>query len=132
MASRAASPLTACGSPPVDSDKLGYGGHHVREAFLIRSWFWMAENDLDRRLAGFHGVDRPAICSRVITTQGRLRRRYRKGIGFQVQKPLAVVVVTGMMLAPLVILIMLPVLISVFSCRRTPVLLVNAQVGVAE
>ena len=40
------------------------------------------------------------------------------GIGSQVQKPLAVVVVTGMMLAPLVILITLPVLISIFS-RRT-------------
>jgi cobalt-zinc-cadmium resistance protein CzcA len=34
-----------------------------------------------------------------------------------VQKPLAVVVVTGMMLAPLVILVTLPVLISYFSRR---------------
>ena len=34
------------------------------------------------------------------------------------QKPLAVVVVAGMMLAPLVILVTLPVLISYFS-RRT-------------
>jgi cobalt-zinc-cadmium resistance protein CzcA len=40
------------------------------------------------------------------------------GIGSQVQKPLAVVVVTGMLLAPLVILVTLPVLISYFS-RRT-------------
>jgi cobalt-zinc-cadmium resistance protein CzcA len=40
------------------------------------------------------------------------------GIGSQVQKPLAIVVVTGMMLAPLVILITLPVLISYFSRRR--------------
>ncbi|MBC7585803.1 MAG: hypothetical protein H7316_18840, partial [Tardiphaga sp.] len=38
-----------------------------------------------------------------------------EGIGSQVQKPLAVVVVVGMMLAPFVILITLPVLISVFS-----------------
>jgi heavy metal efflux system protein len=40
-----------------------------------------------------------------------------EGIGSQVQKPLAIVVVTGMMLAPLVILVTLPVLISVFSRR---------------
>jgi cobalt-zinc-cadmium resistance protein CzcA len=35
-----------------------------------------------------------------------------------VQKPLAIVVVTGRMLAPLVILITLPVLVS-YSSRRT-------------
>jgi len=40
-----------------------------------------------------------------------------QGIGSQVQKPLAVVVVTGMMLAPFVILVTLPVLISFFSRR---------------
>jgi cobalt-zinc-cadmium resistance protein CzcA len=34
-----------------------------------------------------------------------------------VQKPLAVVVVTGMMLAPVVILVTLPVLITFFSRR---------------
>jgi cobalt-zinc-cadmium resistance protein CzcA len=37
------------------------------------------------------------------------------GIGSQVPKPLAVVVVGGMALAPIVILITLPVLISLFS-----------------
>lgn len=39
------------------------------------------------------------------------------GIGSQVQKPLAVVVVTDMLVAPFVILVTLPVLISVFSRR---------------
>jgi cobalt-zinc-cadmium resistance protein CzcA len=39
------------------------------------------------------------------------------GIGSQVQKPLAVVVVGGMMLAPLLILVILPVLINIFSRR---------------
>jgi len=42
------------------------------------------------------------------------------GIGSQVQKPLAVVVVTGMLLAPLVILVTLPVLIEFFSRRSPP------------
>jgi len=39
------------------------------------------------------------------------------GIGSQVQKPLALVVVSGMALAPLVILVTLPVLILLFSRR---------------
>jgi cobalt-zinc-cadmium resistance protein CzcA len=43
------------------------------------------------------------------------------GIGSQVQKPLAVVVVGGSFLAPLLILLVLPVLIDLFSRRRTPV-----------
>jgi cobalt-zinc-cadmium resistance protein CzcA len=39
------------------------------------------------------------------------------GIGSQVQKPLALVVVGGIMLAPILILIVLPVLIDLFSKR---------------
>jgi cobalt-zinc-cadmium resistance protein CzcA len=41
------------------------------------------------------------------------------GIGSQVQKPLAIVVVGGMMLAPVVILVTLPVLILLFSRRAS-------------
>ena len=48
---------------------------------------------------------------------GLLPAAVSEGIGSQVQKPLAIVVVTGMMVAPLVILITLPVLISYFSRR---------------
>jgi heavy metal efflux system protein len=44
-----------------------------------------------------------------------------EGIGSQVQKPLAIVVVGGMTLAPFVILVTLPVLIALFSRRRTAV-----------
>jgi len=43
------------------------------------------------------------------------------GIGSQVQKPLALVVVGGILLAPLLILLVLPVLIDLFSRRRPPV-----------
>ena len=43
------------------------------------------------------------------------------GIGSQVQKPLAVVVVGGSFLAPLLILIVMPVLIDLFSRRKAPV-----------
>lgn len=60
---------------------------------------------------------RPVLMTCVVAGIGLLPAAMSSGIGSQVQKPLAVVVVTGMMLAPLVILITLPVLISVFSRR---------------
>src|SRR5262249_19224979 len=53
----------------------------------------------------------------VIAGVGLLPAAISTGIGSQVQKPLAVVVVGGMMLAPAVILITLPVLILLFSRR---------------
>jgi heavy metal efflux system protein len=42
------------------------------------------------------------------------------GIGSQVQKPLALVVVGRILLAPVLILIVLPVLIDLFSRHRQP------------
>src|SRR4051812_4374647 len=61
---------------------------------------------------------RPVLMTCVVAGIGLLPAALSSGIGSQVQKPLAIVVVTGMMLAPIVILITLPVLISLFS-RRT-------------
>jgi cobalt-zinc-cadmium resistance protein CzcA len=60
---------------------------------------------------------RPVLMTCVVAGVGLLPAAVSEGIGSQVQKPLAVVVVTGMMLAPVVILVTLPVLISVFSRR---------------
>jgi cobalt-zinc-cadmium resistance protein CzcA len=61
---------------------------------------------------------RPVLMTCVVAGVGLLPAAWSEGIGSQVQKPLAVVVVTGMLLAPLVILVTLPVLISFFSRRR--------------
>ena len=61
---------------------------------------------------------RPVLMTCVVAGIGLLPAALSTGIGSQVQKPLAIVVVTGMMLAPVVILITLPVLISLFSRRR--------------
>ena len=58
---------------------------------------------------------RPVLMTCVVAGVGLLPAALSEGIGSQVQKPLAVVVVTGMMLAPVVILVTLPVLISFFS-----------------
>src|SRR3954466_11700072 len=61
---------------------------------------------------------RPVLMTCVVAGIGLLPAALSAGIGSQVQKPLAVVVVTGMMLAPVVILVTLPVLISFFSRRE--------------
>jgi heavy metal efflux system protein len=60
---------------------------------------------------------RPVLMTCVVAGVGLLPAALSTGIGSQVQKPLAIVVVTGMMLAPIVILVTLPVLISFFSRR---------------
>ncbi len=61
---------------------------------------------------------RPVLMTCVVAGVGLLPAALSTGIGSQVQKPLAVVVVAGMMVAPVVILLTLPALISLFS-RRT-------------
>ena len=61
---------------------------------------------------------RPVLMTCVVAGVGLLPAALSTGIGSQVQKPLAVVVVAGMMLAPVVILVTLPALISMFS-RKT-------------
>jgi len=62
---------------------------------------------------------RPVMMTCIIAGVGLLPAAMSSGIGSQVQKPLAVVVVGGMMLAPVIILVTLPVLILMFS-RRVP------------
>ena len=63
---------------------------------------------------------RPVVMTCIIACVGLLPAAVSTGIGSQVQKPLALVVVGGMLLAPVLILLILPVLILVFS-QRTPI-----------
>jgi cobalt-zinc-cadmium resistance protein CzcA len=60
---------------------------------------------------------RPVLMTCVIAGVGLLPAAISTGIGSQVQKPLAIVVVGGMMVAPVVILVTLPALILLFSRR---------------
>jgi cobalt-zinc-cadmium resistance protein CzcA len=62
---------------------------------------------------------RPVLMTCVVACVGLLPAAVSNGIGSQVQKPLALVVVGGIMLAPVLILIILPVLIDVFSRRAS-------------
>ena len=63
---------------------------------------------------------RPVVMTCVAACVGLLPAAVSTGIGSQVQKPLALVVVGGILLAPVLILIVLPVLIDMFSRRRQP------------
>jgi len=60
---------------------------------------------------------RPVMMTCIVACVGLLPAAISNGIGSQVQKPLALVVVGGILLAPVLILIVLPVLIAVFSRR---------------
>jgi cobalt-zinc-cadmium resistance protein CzcA len=61
---------------------------------------------------------RPVVMTCVVAGVGLLPAAFSNGVGSQVQKPLALVVVGGMALAPVLILVILPVLILTFSRRR--------------
>ena len=75
---------------------------------------------------------RPVLMTCVVAGVGLLPAALSTGIGSQVQKPLAVVVVAGMMLAPVIILLTLPALISVFSRRSRTGLTVEGHLASAE
>ncbi|WP_336485708.1 efflux RND transporter permease subunit [Methylobacterium nigriterrae] len=61
---------------------------------------------------------RPVMMTCVAACVGLLPAAVSTGIGSQVQKPLALVVVGGILLAPNLILVVVPILISLFSRRR--------------
>ncbi len=63
---------------------------------------------------------RPVVMTCLVAAIGLLPAALSSGIGSQVQKPLALVVVGGMTLAPILILLVLPVLIDRFSRRVAP------------
>ena len=61
---------------------------------------------------------RPVMMTCIVACVGLLPAAFSTGIGSQVQRPLALVVVGGILLAPVLILIVLPILILLFSRRR--------------
>jgi heavy metal efflux system protein len=96
-------------------------GIAVMDGIIILSQFnQLIEEGYDRVSAVIRTGElqlRPVLMTCVVAGVGLLPAALSEGIGSQVQKPLAVVVVTGMMLAPIVILVTLPVLIFFFSRR---------------
>jgi len=74
---------------------------------------------------------RPVLMTCVIAGVGLLPAAVSTGIGSQVQKPLAIVVVSGMTLAPILILIVLPVLMALLPHRASRTQRARAQEGLA-
>ncbi|HEY3032653.1 MAG TPA: CusA/CzcA family heavy metal efflux RND transporter [Bradyrhizobium sp.] len=107
-------------------------GISVMDGIIILSQFnQLLENGMERTAAILRTGElqmRPVLMTCVIAGVGLLPAALSTGIGSQVQKPLAVVVVGGMTLAPAVILITLPVLILLFS-RRAANPAVRSAVG---
>jgi cobalt-zinc-cadmium resistance protein CzcA len=64
---------------------------------------------------------RPVLMTCVAACVGLLPAAFSTAIGSQVQRPLAIVVVGGMLLAPALFLTVLPAAIGAFSRRRVPV-----------
>ena len=90
---------------------------------ILSQYNHLIATGLDRRAAILRTGElqmRPVLMTCIIAGVGLLPAALSAGIGSQVQKPLATVVVCGMMLAPIVILVTLPVLIEMFSRRSVP------------
>jgi cobalt-zinc-cadmium resistance protein CzcA len=60
---------------------------------------------------------RPVMMTCIAACAGLLPTALSRGVGAQVQRPLAIVVVGGNLLAPILILVVLPVLIDLFKSR---------------
>ena len=96
-------------------------GIAAMDGIILLSYFnRMIEEGLERTTAIVQTCQtqmRPVIMTCVVACVGLLPAALSSGIGSQVQKPLAVVVVGGMLLAPALILTVLPLLIGAFSRR---------------
>jgi heavy metal efflux system protein len=91
---------------------------------IVLSYFnQLVDTGLDRATAVRRACEvqmRPIMMICTVAGVGLLPAAVSAGIGSQVQKPLALVVVGGILLAPVLILIVLPVLIERFSRRSPP------------
>jgi cobalt-zinc-cadmium resistance protein CzcA len=118
--------LTLTGTPFSVSAAIGFiglFGISVMEGIIVISYFnQMIETGLERGAALTRACEtrlRPVMMTCIAACVGLLPAAFSNGIGSQVQKPLALVVVGGILLAPLLILVVLPVLVGMFSRRRS-------------
>ena len=131
--------LAVTGTPFSISAAIGFialFGISVMDGIVILSQYnQLIAAGLDRTTAILRTGElqlRPVLMTCIIAGIGLLPAAVSTGIGSQVQKPLAVVVVGGMTLAPAVILITLPVLIALFSRRTSTASAATALAAPAE
>jgi cobalt-zinc-cadmium resistance protein CzcA len=102
---------------------VGLFGISVMEGIIVIAYFnQMIDQGLDRASAALRAGQirlRPVMMTCIAACVGLLPAAVSTGIGSQVQKPLALVVVGGILIAPVLILIVLPDLVEAFS-RRHP------------
>ena len=104
---------------------VGLFGISVMEGIIILSYFnTLIDAGLERSAAVIRACQirlRPVMMTCIAACVGLLPAAVSTGIGSQVQKPLALVIVGGILLAPVLILLVMPVLIDLFSLRKAPI-----------
>jgi cobalt-zinc-cadmium resistance protein CzcA len=94
-------------------------GIAAMDGILILSYYHLSlESGLSRANAMLQTCRtqlRPVMMTCIVACVGLLPAAFSSGIGSQVQRPLALVVVGGMLLAPVLILLVLPALVLKFS-----------------
>jgi heavy metal efflux system protein len=104
---------------------VGLFGIAVMEGILILSYFNRLIDDgaekRDAILVACKVRLRPVMMTCIAACAGLLPAALSRGVGAQVQRPLAIVVVGGNLLAPILILVVLPVLIDLFKSRAEPI-----------
>jgi heavy metal efflux system protein len=114
--------LWVSGTPFSVSSAIGFValfGIAAMDGILILSYYHLSlDSGLDRASAMLQTCRtqlRPVMMTCIVACVGLIPAAFSTGIGSQVQRPLALVVVGGMLLAPVLILLVLPVLILRFS-----------------
>jgi heavy metal efflux system protein len=114
--------LWVTGTPFSVSSAIGFValfGIAAMDGILILSYYHLSlDSGLDRASAMLQTCRtqlRPVMMTCIVACVGLIPAAFSTGIGSQVQRPLALVVVGGMLLAPVLILLVLPVLILKFS-----------------
>jgi heavy metal efflux system protein len=114
--------LLITGTPFSVSAAIGFValfGIAAMDGILILSYYHLSlESGLSRASAMLQTCRtqlRPVMMTCIVACVGLLPAAFSSGIGSQVQRPLALVVVGGMLLAPVLILLVLPVLVLKFS-----------------
>ena len=130
--------LAVTGTPFSVSAAIGFValfGIAAMDGIIVIAYYnSLLEEGLDKGVALVQACEtqmRPVVLTCVAACVGLLPAAFSTGIGSQVQKPLALVVVGGITLAPLLILTVLPVLIDLVS-RRAEALVARRAVTPAE
>jgi heavy metal efflux system protein len=99
-------------------------GISAMDGIIVLSYFNLhIEAGMSRMGAMLHTCRtqmRPVLMTCIVACVGLVPAAFSTGIGSQVQRPLALVVVGGMLLAPALILLVLPTFILALSRRRPP------------